>query len=215
MNARKFKDQVYTELASVSKAMANPHRLEILELLAQGPSPVEYVAEQTNLSVASTSHHLQSLKNARLVSTEKRGKYRYYSLSNQHVYEVWNALRELAFSQNAEIKKLIDDYQKAHHELEPITIKELSQRLKDGSALLIDVRPGEEYQAGHITSALSIPQEVLNRRFKDLPKDKEIVAYCRGPICTLADEAVALLRQHGYKATKLEVGYPEWQMSEF
>lgn len=213
MNARKFKDEVYTELASVSKAMANPHRLEIIELLAQGPSPVEYVAEQTNLSVASTSHHLQSLKKARLVSTEKRGKYRYYSLSNQHVYEVWNALRELAFTQNAEIKKLIDDYQKAHHELEPITVNELSQRLKDGSALLIDVRPGEEFQAGHITSALSIPQDELSRRFKDLPKDKEIVAYCRGPICTLADEAVALLRQHGYKATKLEVGYPEWQMS--
>lgn len=214
MNAREFKDNIYSEIASVSKALANPHRLEIVELLAQGPSSVEYVADQTNLSVASASHHLQTLKKARLVSTKKKGKYRFYSLSNQHVFEVWRVMRELAFSQNAEINKLISDYRKSQNNLEPITTEELKKRLKDGDALLIDVRPEQEYEAGHITASLSVPKDELNRRLKDLPKNKEIVAYCRGPICTLADEAVALLRQHGYKATKLDVGYPEWEMSK-
>jgi len=213
MNAREFKDNIYSEIASVSKALANPHRLEIVELLAQGPSSVEYVADQTNLSVASASHHLQSLKKARLVTTKKEGKYRFYSLSNQHVFEVWRAMRELAFSQNAEINKLIRDYQSAHNNLEPITIEELKKRLKDGDALLIDVRPGQEYEAGHITSSLSVPKDELKRRLKDLPKDKEIIAYCRGPLCTMADEAVEELRKQGYKAIKLDVGYPEWEMS--
>lgn len=214
MNAREFKDNIYSEIATVSKALANPHRLEIVELLAQGPSSVEYVADQTNLSVASASHHLQSLKKARLATTKKEGKYRFYSLSNQHVFEVWRSMRELAFSQNAEINKLIRDFQSAHNNLEPITIQELKKRLKDGDALLIDVRPGQEYEAGHITSSLSIPKDELNRRLKDLPKDKEIIAYCRGPLCTMADEAVEVLRKQGYRATKLEVGYPEWQKTE-
>jgi rhodanese-related sulfurtransferase/DNA-binding transcriptional ArsR family regulator len=214
MNAREFKDNIYNEIASVSKALANSHRLEIVELLAQGPSSVEYVAEQSNLSVASASHHLQTLKKARLVSTKKKGKYRYYSLSNQHVFEVWRAMRELAFSQNAEINKLIGDYRKSQNNLESITIEELKKRLQEGNALLIDVRPGQEYEAGHITSSLSVPKDELHRRLKDLPKDKEIVTYCRGPLCTMADEAVAELRQKGYKATKLDVGYPEWQIAK-
>ncbi|WP_340105438.1 ArsR/SmtB family transcription factor [Rhodohalobacter sp. 8-1] len=213
MNAREFKDNIYSEIASVSKALANPHRLEIVELLAQGPSSVEYVAEQVNLSVASASHHLQSLKKARLVSMKKKGKYRYYSLSNQHVFEVWRSMRELAFSQNAEINKLIGDYRESQNNLEPITIEELKKRHKKGNALLIDVRPGQEYEAGHITSSLSVPKDELQRRLKDLPKNKEIIAYCRGPLCTLADEAVAELKQKGYKATKLDVGYPEWHLA--
>lgn len=213
MSAREFKDNIYSEIASVSKALANPHRLEIIELLAQGPSPVEYVADQANLSVASASHHLQMLKKARLVSMKKKGKYRLYSLSNQHVFEVWRSMRELAFSQNAEINKLIGDYRNSQNNFEPITIEELKKRLKEGNALLIDVRPGQEYEAGHITSSLSVPKDELERRLKDLPKDKEIVAYCRGPLCTMADEVVSELRQKGYKATKLDVGYPEWQIA--
>ncbi|MFP8488960.1 ArsR/SmtB family transcription factor [Gracilimonas sp. Q87] len=214
MSAREFKDNIYGEIASVSKALANPHRLEIVELLAQGASSVEYVADQINLSVASASHHLQTLKKARLVSTKKKGKYRYYSLSNQHVFKVWKAMRELAFSQNAEINKLIADYRASQNNLEPITTEELKKRLNEGNALLIDVRPGQEYDAGHITSSLSVPKDELHRRIKDLPKDKEIVAYCRGPLCTMADEAVAELRQRGYKATKLDVGYPEWKIAK-
>ncbi len=214
MKAREFKDNIYSELASVSKALANPHRLEILDLLAQGPSSVEYVAGETDLTIATASHHLQVLRNARLVTPEKRGKYRYYSLSSQNVFEVWNALRELAFSQNAEINRLIRDYRKSHDSLEPITTGELQKRLRDGDVLLIDVRPGEEYRAGHITSAVSIPQSELTRRLTELPKNKEIVAYCRGPLCTMADEAVSILRQKGYRAKKLDVGYPEWEMVE-
>ncbi len=212
MNAREFKNRIYGELASVSKSLASPHRLEIIELLAQGPCSVEYVAGETGLSIATTSHHLQQLKNARLVTIEKRGKYRYYSLSGQQVFKAWKALRELGFSQNAEIERLIRDYRRSHHNLEPITAEELRRRLHEGDALLIDVRPEEEFESGHITSAISIPETELEDRLKDLPKDKEIVAYCRGPLCTMADKAVALLRESGYQAVKLDIGYPEWEM---
>ncbi len=214
MNAREFKNSIYSELAAVSKALASPNRLEIIDLLAQGPSPVETIAHETGLSMASASHHLQQLKHSRLVSTEKRGKYRYYSLAGRQVFEVWKALRELGFSQNAEIDRLMRDYREAHHNLEPITASELRKRLNKGKVLLIDVRPGEEYKAGHIRSALSIPEHKLNERLKDLPKNKEIVAYCRGPLCTMADRAVALLRQNGYRAVKLDIGYPEWEIEE-
>jgi len=214
MNAREFKNKIYNELETISKALSNSSRLEIIELLAQGPSSVEYIAEETNLSIASASHHLQILKKARLVTTEKKGKYRYYALASEQVFEVWSAMRELGFSQNAEINRLIKEYRKSHHNLEPITKEELQKRLKQGKALLIDVRPGEEYETGHIASALSAPISELNRRLKDLPKDKQIVAYCRGPLCTMADEAVALLKKKGYLATKLDIGYPDWEMKK-
>jgi len=214
MNAREFKDNIYSEIASVSKALANPHRLEIVELLAQGPSSVEYIAEETDLSVASASHHLQILKKARLVTTEKRGKYRDYALASKQVFEVWSAMRALGFSQNAEINRLLKEYRESQHNLEPITKEELQNRLNQGTALLIDVRPGEEYESGHITSALSVPISELNRRLKELPKNKQIVAYCRGPLCTMADEAVALLKKEGYLATTLAIGYPEWEMKK-
>jgi len=212
MNAREFKNKIYSELATVSKALSNPHRLEIIELLAQGPSSVEHIAEETDLSVASASHHLQLLKKARLVATRKKGKYRYYSLASEKVFEVWTALRTLGISQNAEINRLMKDFRESHHNLEPISTEDLQKRLNDGEALLIDVRPGEEYSAGHIASAMSIPKSELLQRLKDLPKDKEIVAYCRGPFCTMADEAIALLEKEGYRTTKLDIGYPEWEM---
>lgn len=212
MNAREFKNRIYSELAIISKSLASPHRLEIIELLAQGSCSVEYVAEETGLSIASASHHLQQMKNARLVVVEKRGKYRYYSLAGQQVFKAWKALRELGFSQNSEIDKLIRDYRQSHHNLEPITASELRQRLREGEALLIDVRPEAEYESGHISSAVSVPETELEKRLTDLPNNKEIVAYCRGPLCTMADKAVALLRKNGYRAVKLDIGYPEWEM---
>ncbi len=212
MDAREFKDTIYNELADVSRALANPHRLEIIELLAQGPSSVEYVANEAAISVASASHHLQLLKNARLVSIEKRGKYRYYSLASQQVFHVWKSMRELGFTQNAEIEKLVKNFRRSYHDLEPITAEELRKRLKSGNALLIDVRPGEEYKAGHISAALSMPEHELSKRLNELSKSKEIIAYCRGPLCTMADKAVALLRRNGFQAVKLDIGYPEWEM---
>jgi len=215
MNAREFKNKIYGELAIISKALSNPHRVEMIEFLAQGPSPVESIAAETDLSVASASHHLQLLKKARLVETENKGKYRFYSLASEQVFEVWAAMRALGFSQNAEINRLMKDFRESYHNLEPITKEELQSRLKEGEALLIDVRPGEEYDAGHIASALSIPKSELVQRLKNLPRDKEIVAYCRGPLCAMADEAVALLKKEGYRARKLDIGYPEWEMNEF
>jgi len=215
MNVRDFKNKIYNELASITKALANPNRLEIIELLAQCPCSVEYIANNTSLSIANASQHLQTLKSARLVITEKRGKYSFYSLANKNVFEVWNSMRELAFSQNAEIEKLMKEFRESRRNLESVTSSQLLDRIQQGKALLLDVRPREEFEAGHIASALSIPQDELIERLKELPKDKEIVAYCRGPLCAMADDAVELLNSHGFKAVRLETGFPEWKVKGF
>jgi rhodanese-related sulfurtransferase/predicted transcriptional regulator len=211
MNVRNFKNRVYNELASIVKALANPHRLEIIELLAQGPSPVETIARNTGLSIANASQHLQTLKSARLVEVEKRGRYSFYTLQNSGVFELWKSLRDLGFAQNAQIEKLLQDFRKSRHNLESVNSEELLERIEQGEALVLDVRPREEYEAGHIVSALSIPQNELVDKLKSLPKNKEIVAYCRGPLCAMADDAIKLLNEHGYRATRLEAGYPEWR----
>lgn len=212
MDIRDFKTKIYSELATVTKALANPHRLEVIELLAQAPCSVEYIAEQTRLSIANASQHLQVLKKARLAKAEKKGKYNYYSLSNSKVYEVWKSLRELGFSQNAEIERLIRDFRNDRQSLETVSLQDLQQRLEDNEVLVLDVRPNEEYQEGHIPGAISIPTGELEERIKDLPKDKQIVAYCRGPLCAMADDAVELLKQHGFESKRLEEGYPEWML---
>lgn len=210
MDVREFKTKIYMELATVTKALANSHRLEVIELLAQGPCSVEYIAKHTRLSIANASQHLQVLKKARLAKAEKKGKYNYYSLSNSKVYEVWKSLRELGFSQNAEIERLIRDFRNDRQSLETVSLQELQQRLENNEVLVLDVRPIEEYEEGHIPGAISIPTGQLEERIKDLPKDKQIVAYCRGPLCAMADDAVELLKQHGFESKRLEEGYPEW-----
>jgi len=212
MDVRDFKTKIYSELATVTKALANPHRLEVIELLAQGPCSVEYIAEHTRLSIANASQHLQVLKKARLAKAEKQGKYNYYSLSNSKVYEVWKSLRELGFSQNAEIERLIRDFRNDRQSLESVSLQDLQLRIEDNEVLVLDVRPNEEYQEGHIPGAISIPTGELEERIKDLPKDKQIVAYCRGPLCAMADDAVELLKQHGFESKRLEEGYPEWML---
>lgn len=213
MNVRDFKNKIFNELASITKALANPHRLEIIELLAQGPCSVEYIVKNTSLSIANASQHLQTLKSARLVRAKKRGKYSYYSLANPKVFEVWDAIRELGFSQNAEIEKLMKEFQKSRHNLESVTSSQLLKRIQQGKALLLDVRPRKEYESGHIASAMSIPQDELIQKLKELPKDKEIVAYCRGPLCAMAYDAVEMLNNHGFKAIRLETGFPEWKVN--
>lgn len=212
MNVRDFKNSIYNELASIAKAMANPHRLEIIELLAQGPSPVEYIAENTDLSIANASQHLQILKTARLVNAEKKGKYSYYSLQSSGVFSLWKSMRDLGFVQNAQIEKLLQDFRVSRHNLESVSTDELLDRIEKGTALLLDVRPREEFEAGHILSAYSVPQNELVEKLKLLPRNKEIIAYCRGPLCAMADDAVKLLTEHGYRASRLEVGYPDWQI---
>jgi len=210
MKAREFKDKVYGELSGLTRALANPKRLEIMDLLGQGRCSVEYIANQTNLSIANASQHLQVLKSARLVAIETRGKYRYYTLANTHVFEVWASLRDLTFSHNAEIKTLIQAYRKERHSLESVSCEELLRRIKKDEVIVLDVRPEEEYKERHIAQSVSIPAGQLSERLQDLPKDKEIVAYCRGPLCVMADESVKKLRSHGFMSRRLEGGYPDW-----
>lgn len=214
MNKREFKNEVYGELAIITKAMANAHRLEIIELLAQGEFSVEQIAGQTNLSIASASQHLQVLKAAQLVEINRQGNFIYYRLENNNVFKAWKALRDLGIERIVTIEKLVKDFRKSKYDFETVTNDELLRKLKSGNVTVLDVRPEAEYKTGHIAHALSIPIDQLSKRLKELPKGTEIVAYCRGPFCVFADEAVALLSKAGYKVTRLEEGFPEWQLQE-
>lgn len=210
MDIKSFKKSVYKEMADVTKALGNPNRLEILDLLAQGSCSVDYIAEQTHLSVANTSQHLQVLKNAKLVATERKGKYSYYQLANDHVFNTWCSLRRLALSQNAEITHLINDFRSNQEDVQTISTDELLKKMESEDIMILDVRPEKEYQKGHIRNAYCFPKDLLKENMKDLDKSKQIVAYCRGPFCMLADEAVEMLLQNGYQAARLENGYPDW-----
>jgi rhodanese-related sulfurtransferase/DNA-binding HxlR family transcriptional regulator len=208
---RTFKDQLFEQFARIGKGLASGRRLELLELLAQGERTVEELARETGMSVANTSQHLRALREAQLVEVRREGLYARYRLANEHVFALWQTLRELGSARLAEIRHIVETYLTDRESLSGITCEELSRRLNDRSVVLLDVRPEEEYQAGHVAGARSIPLTELKARLKELPKRKEIVAYCRGPYCVFADEAVALLRSHGRKATRLEAGFPDWK----
>lgn len=210
MNKREFKDKVYDELAKITKALANPHRLEIIELLAQGNYAVEQISIQTNLSVANASQHLQVLKTAQLVDVTRDGNFIYYRLANTNVFKAWKALRELGVERIASIEKLVRDFRQSKFKFESVTIDELIGKIESGKVTTLDVRPESEYRTGHIANSISIPFDQLAERLKELPKRKEIIAYCRGPFCVFADEAVAMLTKAGYKARRLEEGFPDW-----
>jgi len=214
MNKRAFKDKVYQELAKITKGLSNPHRLEIIELLAQGDYSVEQIAEQTNLPIANASQHLQVLKQAQLVDISRQGNFIRYRLANSNVFKTWKALRELGVERIATIEKLVKDFRQSKFKFESVTIDELVRKLESGNVTILDVRPQSEYNKGHIAHAISIPIDELKERMKELPKQTEIVAYCRGPFCVYADEAVALLCKAGYKAIRLEEGFPDWQIQE-
>lgn len=215
MDKREFKNKAYNELAKITKALGNPRRMEIIDLLAQGPFSVEKIAEQTSLSVANASQHLQVLKGARLVKISKKGNFIYYQLSNDKVFQAWRDLRELGLDLNAEAEKLVNDFYRSGEKMDPVTIEELRQKISTQDVLILDVRPGEEYQRGHIQEATSIPIEDLADRMNELPKRAEIIAYCRGPLCVYADEAVNLLREKGFDARRLKEGFPDWKAMGF
>lgn len=212
MNKREFKDKVYGELAKITKSMANPRRLEIIELLAQGEFSVEQIAVQTNLSIASASQHLQVLKVAQLVDINRQGNFIYYRLANDNVFKAWKALRELGVERIATIEKLVKDFRQSKFKFESITIEGLLKKLESGKVTILDVRPQTEFNKGHLANAISIPIDELKERMRELPKRSEIIAYCRGPFCVYADEAVALLSKAGYKVTRLEEGFPDWSI---
>jgi rhodanese-related sulfurtransferase/DNA-binding MarR family transcriptional regulator len=214
MNKRQFKDRVYGELARITKSMANPHRMEIIELLAQGEVSVEQIAEQTNLPIANTSQHLQVLKQAQLVEINRQGNFIYYRLSSSNVFKAWKALRDLGVERISAIETVVKEFRKAKFDFDSVTIDELVEKIDSGKVTILDVRPESEYKQGHIAHAVSMPIDELAKRLKELPKRGEIIAYCRGPFCVYADEAVAILVQAGFKAKRLAEGFPDWKLQE-
>ena len=214
MEKRTFKNKVYQQLAVIMKAMSNAHRLEILELLAQGAFSVAEIAEETDISGANASQHLQVLKQAQLVSTQREGNHVYYRLAGQGVYKAWKALRDLGIERVAEIERVMRQFRESRKSLETLSSSELAKKMEQEEITVIDVRPRKEFEEGHIAGALNIPVDKLYEQLDELPTDREIVAYCRGPFCVFADDAVELLREHGFNAKRLNEGYPEWMLEE-
>jgi rhodanese-related sulfurtransferase/DNA-binding transcriptional ArsR family regulator len=208
---RRFKDDIYGQFARLGKAISAPKRLELLDLLCQGPRTVEALAEQANLSIANASQHLRILLAARLVEAKKHGLYVEYRLADEQVSRFFHALRGLAESRLAEVEQVTRAYLGERGAMEAVPSKELLRRVREGDVTVIDVRPPEEYRAGHIPGALSIPLPELKRRLAELPTNREIVAYCRGPYCVMAIEAVELLRKKGFDAHRIEHGVTDWR----
>ena len=205
---------LYQQFSRIGKAIANEHRLRLIDLLAQGERSVSALAEAADLSVANASQHLQVLHQARLVETRKEGTSVLYRLASDSVLQLWQALREVGVQRLAEINRIMEDYAHDKEALRPIGMEELRDRMETGSVEVIDVRPEEEYESGHIAGARSVPLEELEEHIEQLPDDTEIVAYCRGPYCVLSSEAVQKLRENGRVAHRLDFGYPEWEAAD-
>jgi rhodanese-related sulfurtransferase len=208
---RQFKDAIYEEFARIGKAVSSPKRLELLDLLCQGRRTVEALATEAELSMANTSQHLQILRAARLVEASKEGLYVTYRIAEPAVGEFVRSLRVLAEKQLAEVERISRRFFEGRRGLEPIDRETLVKRVRKGEVVVLDVRPVEEYRAGHIPGALSIPIQELKRRLFELPRDQEIVAYCRGPYCVFSDQAVELLRARGFQAARLDEGILDWR----
>lgn len=213
MEGREAKDRLYEQFARAAKATANPKRIELLELLAQGEHTVDALARATGMGVTNTSSHLQVLRGARLVETRKDGTKVFYRLAGDEVAAFIVALRDLAHARLTEVDSIVRDYFDVRDALEPVDRAELVERASRGEVFVLDVRPRDEFAAGHIPGALSVPLEELDDVLARLPKRAEIVAYCRGPYCVLAPQAVERLRAKGYKARRLADGMPEWRLA--
>ena len=211
MGDRAAKDALYEGLAAVSKALASGRRAEIVDLLAQGERSVEEIAEEIGQSLANTSHHLRALARGGLVTTRREGTRIHYSLASDRVHELWSAVRDVAEQHAAGLDRLVAAYLGDREGIEVVDRGELLERLASGAVVVLDVRPEREFAAGHIAGARSVPIGTLRRQLSALPKDTEVVAYCRGPHCVFADDAVRELRRQGFDARRLEDGFPEWQ----
>jgi rhodanese-related sulfurtransferase len=211
MGDRVAKEALYDGFADVAKALANGRRAEIVDVLAQGERHVEEIAAEIDQSVANTSFHLRVLASVGLVATRRDGTRIYYRLASDRVGELWAALRQVAVAHHATLDALARAYLGNRDELDQIHRDELARRLREGDLIVVDVRPEAEYRAGHISGAVSIPLDRLARQLRTLPPDVDIVAYCRGPYCVLADDAVRVLRRRGRRGRRLEDGFPEWQ----
>lgn len=208
---RPQKRDLLEQLATLGKALGHPYRLELLEYVAQGERTVEALTALTRLPVATVSQHLQHLRRAGLVQPRREGKYVHYRITGDEVVGLLSALRGVAERNIGDMQQLLERYFEGPQTLEAIHADDLAERLRDGLITLIDVRPEQEYRAGHLPGAINIPTAELARRLSDLPAGREVVAYCRGPYCALAHKAVRLLREHGVPARRLADGYPEWR----
>jgi rhodanese-related sulfurtransferase/DNA-binding HxlR family transcriptional regulator len=216
MGNREAKTALFDEFARVGHALASGRRVEILDVLANGERSVDSLAWEVGLTRANASQHLQVLREAGLVKSRRDGTFVHYELAEAAVFDLWRSMRAVAARHRAEVSRLAEAYLGARHTLDPVTREDLRRRLRAGEdVVVIDVRPKEEFAAGHVPDAVSIPLPELRRRLRDLPRDKEIVAYCRGPYCAFADTAIELLRRHGVKAQRLEDGLPEWKAAGF
>lgn len=208
---RQFKDAIYEQFSRIGKAVSSPKRLELLDLLCQGAKNVETLARETGLTPANASQHLQTLRAARLIEAQKEGLHVTYQLCDPKVCEFFRSMRVLAESQLAEIEMIKRRFFESRAGMEPVDRNDLLKRVKQGAVTVLDVRPVEEYRAGHIPGALSVPLTELEKLFSKLPRDQEIVAYCRGPYCVLAVQAVEMLRKRGFRAIRLEEGVQDWR----
>jgi rhodanese-related sulfurtransferase/DNA-binding transcriptional ArsR family regulator len=210
---RAFKDRLYGQFARIGKALANPFRLEILELLAQGERTVESLADEIGISLANASQHLQGLREAGLAESRKAGLHVHYRLADDAVLALSKAIRLVAERRLAELDRLVRDHFGDRADPEPVAMDDLLERARSGNVVILDTRPASEYAAGHIAGAISVPVDELQERLGKLPKGKEYVAYCRGPYCIYADHAVEILRKSGRKARRMLDGYPEWKVA--
>ena len=213
MKPNTFKSDLFTQFARVGKALSNANRLELLEFLAQGSRSVESLANVANLSIANTSQHLQQLRQAGLVTSQKQGLKVFYSMSGDDVIGLLDSLRDVAERHLSDVDKLVNTYLTAKDNLDPIPATELLERAKQDLITVLDVRPKEEFEAGHVQGAINIPIEELEQHLGQFDQNHEIVAYCRGPHCILAFDAVAKLREKGFQARRLENGFPEWKVA--
>lgn len=214
MDIREYKDNIYNQFSRVGKVLSSPKRLELLDLLSQGPKSVELLAIETKMSVANTSKHLQALLEARLVYFRKEKNFVIYRLADEDVVDLLLAVKAIAEKQLAELNLLRREFIVKPDQLESISLEELIERMDSGNVVIIDVRPHEEYEAGHIEGAMSMPIHELNKHLMDLPRDQQIVAYCRGPYCVYATQAVEFLQSKGYKISRLEAGLHEWRKAQ-
>lgn len=211
MSSESPKRTLFAAFAAVAKAAANPHRLELLEQLGQGERSVEVLADRVRVSIANASQHLQQMRRAGLVTARREGRFVFYRLADDAVLDFLASLRRIAERNSAEVERVVASYFKSRDGLEPVSRKELMDRLEAGLVTVLDVRPEDEFALGHLPGALNIPLAELAKRLGELDPDQEIVAYCRGPYCVLSYEAVAALRARGFKVRRLEDGYPEWR----
>ncbi|KAB2892898.1 MAG: metalloregulator ArsR/SmtB family transcription factor [Bacteroidetes bacterium] len=214
MNHREFKNRINEQFTIVAKAVSSPSRFELLDLLAQGERTVEELAQASDLTPANASQHLQALRKAGLVASRKDGLHVFYRLVEPEVFRLIEVIREIAAKQLAEVDRLVDMFLTNRKTLESVTIHELLARTEDPALFILDVRPRLEYEQGHIAGSRSIPLDELAARLQEISPEQEIVAYCRGPYCVLADEAVDLLLAQGYQVRRLQAGYPEWALAD-